>query len=72
MPKLTDKDLITIIEGHERNALGGDTGELATDRADALKRYLGEPYGDELEGRSQVISKDFADAVDWIMPNLRA
>jgi hypothetical protein len=70
MPKLTDKDLITIIEGHERNALGGDTGELATDRADALKRYLGEPYGDELEGRSQVISKDFADAVDWIMPNL--
>jgi len=70
MPKLTDSDLISIIEGHERNALGGDTGELATDRAEALKRYFGEPYGDELEGRSQVISKDFADTVDWIMPSL--
>lgn len=70
MPKLADKELISIIEGHERNSLGGDTGELATDRAEALKRYLGEPYGDEQEGRSQVISKDLADAVDWIMPSL--
>lgn len=70
MPNLTDKDLITIIEGHEKNSLGSDTGELATDRAEALKRYFGEPYGDEMDGRSQVISKDFADTVDWIMPSL--
>lgn len=70
MPKLTNDEVLAVIKAHERLAIGGDTGELASDRAESIRRYFGEPYGNEVEGRSQVISKDLADAVDWIMPSL--
>lgn len=68
--KLTADDLLGIINAHEREALGNENGELSNQRAEALKRYFGAPYGDEVEGRSSVISKDVADAVDWIMSSL--
>jgi hypothetical protein len=35
-----------------------------------LDYYLGNPLGNEVEGRSQVISTDVADAIEWIMPQV--
>jgi len=70
VPKLTTDDLLSIIEAHERDAIGSEQGDLSNKRSEALKRYFGEPYGDEVEGRSSVVSKDLAEAIDWIMPNL--
>lgn len=70
MPKLTTDDLLSIIEAHERDAIGSEQGDLSNQRAESLKRYFGEPYGDEVDGRSAVVSKDLAEAVDWIMPSL--
>lgn len=67
---LDNSEILSIIKAHEKDAIGGDTGELAHERAEAIDRYFGRPYGDELEGRSAVISKDLSDAVDWIMPSL--
>lgn len=66
----SNEELLKIIESHEQYGIGGDTGELANDRALALDRYFGREYGNELEGRSRVVSKDISDAVDWIMPQL--
>lgn len=70
MPKFSNDELLGIIEAHRSNSIGALDGDLSAKRAEALKRYLGEPYGDEVEGRSQVISKDLAEAVDWIMPSI--
>jgi len=39
-------------------------------RAKATEYYRGEPYGDEEEGRSQVVSMDVRDTVQAIMPSL--
>src|SRR5438046_1504894 len=36
---------------------------IAPDRAEATRRYLGDPYGNEEPGRSQVISMDLRDTV---------
>lgn len=44
-------------------------GELADQRRDAMERYLGEPYGNEQEGRSQVVSTDVQDTIESIMPD---
>jgi len=66
----SDEEIIAICESFEKNSLGGLAGELAEDRAEALDRYFGRPYGNEVEGRSQVVSKDLADTVNWIMPSL--
>lgn len=36
----------------------------------AQKYYFGDKLGNEKEGKSQVISRDMSDAVDWMLPSL--
>lgn len=66
--KMDDDKLIGVIEDHEGNA--ETYGELSEDRTKALDYYLGEPMGNEVEGRSQVISRQVWDVVEWIKPQL--
>lgn len=61
-------NLIAAIERHE--ALAESFGALSEDRTKALDFYLGNPLGNEVEGRSQVISRDVFDTVEWIKPQL--
>jgi hypothetical protein len=61
-------NIVAAIEHHERQATG--LGALMESRSDALDRYLGRPYGDEVEGRSQVVMRDVSDTVEWIKPSL--
>ena len=65
---LSDEELVSIIESHRRNSLGDESSDLSSERAEAMNRYHGKPYGDEQDGRSQVVSKDLADTVGWMMP----
>lgn len=67
---LSKDELLAIIRAYRRESLGGEEGELQAERAEAMDRYLGRPYGNEMEGRSSVISRDLSDTVDWIMPSL--
>lgn len=67
-PSVVQPDLVAAIEQQERYALA--SGELSEERAAALDRYLGRPYGNEVEGRSQVVMRDVADTVEWIKPSL--
>lgn len=66
--RMDDDQLIGVIEDHEGNA--ETSGELSEDRTQALDYYLGEPMGNEVEGRSQVISRQVWDVVEWIKPQL--
>lgn len=68
MTKLTDNDLVAIIRAHRRDSLGAEDGDLSNQRATAMDHYHGRPYGNEVEGRSQVVSRDLAEAVDWALP----
>ena len=60
--------IIAAIEQQERLSLA--SGELSEERAAALDHYLGRPYGNEVDGRSQVVMRDVADTVEWIKPSL--
>jgi hypothetical protein len=62
--------LKSAIEQQERLALGYQSGELSQARADALRDYLSEPYGNEVEGRSQVVTSDVADTIEGVLPGL--
>ena len=35
-----------------------------------MEYYLGKPFGNEVEGRSQIVSSDVADTIEWILPSL--
>lgn len=65
---MTDAELIGIIQSHRTDSLGCEDGDVSNDRATAMDHYHGRPYGNEVEGRSQVVSRDLAEAVDWAMP----
>lgn len=66
--KMDDAELVSIIQSHRRNALGYEDGELSNERARAMDHYHGRPYGNEVDGRSKVVSRDVAEAVDGAMP----
>lgn len=70
MARVTDTELVAICEAEIASASGWSSGELADERADALEYYLGEPYGDEVDGRSQIVTREVLDTIEWIKPSL--
>jgi len=65
------KALLSAINKAEAAAYGSDNnGELSQIRARSIEDYLGEPYGDEVEGQSQVVSRDTFDTIESIKPSL--
>jgi hypothetical protein len=68
MKKLGNIELLAIIEAHRADSLGTADGELSNQRATAMDHYHGRPYGNEVEGRSAVVSRDLSETVDWAMP----
>lgn len=68
--KLTEEDLVRILRQEEADAAAYHDSELAKAQEDGLKRYFGEPYGTEKEGRSKVVTQDIADDVHDIMSDL--
>ena len=69
-PKITETELVAILRSEETDAVGYYTSDIASEQEEALDRYRGKPYGDEVEGRSSVVSRDVAEIVDWMMPDM--
>lgn len=67
---VTELGLKTIIAQEMENALGIDGGKLSIQRRDLLKEYEGEPYGNEVDGRSKVVDRTIMEVIEWIMPAL--
>ncbi len=70
MAKMTDDELRAIIGARLSDTLGSTDAELRQDRESALDHYYGRPYGNEIEGRAQVVTKDLMDVIEWTMPSL--
>ncbi len=67
---MEDIDLVSVVDREVRAAIGQWSGELSTDRARELDYYNSEPFGNEVEGESQVVSSDVFDTVEGILPSL--
>ena len=67
---MTKRELSAHLEQEINAALGYKDGKLTEQRSDALDRYYGKKYGNEQEGRSQIVTRDVADVIEWIMPSL--
>lgn len=64
---MTEDELRSFIELQESRA---DRPEVAAEQAQAMDYYLRRPFGNEEEGRSQVISSDVWDVVEGMTPVL--
>ena len=68
--KFTDEELLSQIDNEENIAYGINDSQLSAERAEAISFYLGEPFGNEIEGRSQVVSYDVQDTIESALPQL--
>lgn len=66
---LSEREILAAIDAQVERAYGSD-GTLDKERAQAMDYYLGRQYGNEVEGRSQVVTRDVLETVEWIMPSL--
>ncbi len=70
MAEMDDYQLNSIVSSEIRDSLNHFDTEFSQERIRAMDFYLGEPMGNEVEGRSQVISTEVSDTIEAIMPNL--
>ena len=68
--KIDDARLTEIVSQNIRDSLGFEGDDLSSQMRDNLARYEGEGYGDEREGRSQVMSRDVLETIEMVMPSL--
>lgn len=67
---MTSDELEKIIAEQIDNATGALGDDIAQQRSNLVDAYFAEPYGDEVEDRSQVVSTDVADTIEWILPEI--
>lgn len=68
--QMSEERLRSIVDANIRQSIGYVGGETSEDRRRAMEFYLGEPLGNEVEGRSQIVSTDVQDAIEAMMPAL--
>lgn len=67
---ITNEDLSEIVRRELSSADSWSNGDLADQQAEALDYYYGEPFGDEEDGFSSVVTRDTLKTVEGIMPSL--
>jgi len=67
---MDEDEILGYVNNWLNDAIDYDASELSQQRANALSYYFGEPFGNEQEGRSKVVSRDVQETIDWIMPSL--
>lgn len=75
MPKnqktMTDSELLAIIRGFRNSDIDALGNNLIKDFVVKVDKYYeGRKRGDEKEGRSKVVSRDLAEVIDSLMPDL--
>ena len=64
------RELVNIIGSHVDDSLGFISTETSLSRQRALEYYQREPYGNEVEGRSSIVTAEVAEAVDGALPQI--
>lgn len=61
---------IKSIVGDAIKSASDNNTTLEAERVETLKRYNGEKYGDEVDGKSSVTTTEFRDAVEWALSQM--
>ena len=67
---MAQNELMSIIQSEIDDAIGFIESETVEQRKQALEAYLRQPYGNEVEGKSQIVTGEVAEAIDGALPSL--
>jgi hypothetical protein len=59
-----------ILQAEIDDSIGMLDSDTTSERAEAINAYLRRPYGNEVEGRSQVVTGEVAEVIDGALPQL--
>lgn len=66
---MSDEELVAYVDKHVQNSLGFTSGQLQAERLENFRFYMGLPFGNEIEGRSQVVMTDVFDTIESMLPS---
>lgn len=67
---MAQNELKSILQAEIDDAIGYIESETVEQRKQALEAYLRQPYGNEVEGKSQIVTGEVAEAIDGALPSL--
>lgn len=67
--RMSESELLSVVRS-DLEACSPEQTALSEQRAEAMQYYLCEPFGNEVEGRSQVVTSDVQDVIEGILPQL--
>tara|TARA_R110000823_G_scaffold60019_2_gene143681 strand:- start:64 stop:2082 length:2019 start_codon:yes stop_codon:yes gene_type:complete len=70
MDKLSDDEIVSILSSEVEDSSSFIDSEISTQRERSMEYFYGEPFGNEEDGRSQVVVTDVQDTIMWMMPSL--
>lgn len=70
MPEMTEDQFRSVIDAEVSQAAAWSSSVIAEDRERNLKYYHGAPLGNEVDGRSQVVSWDVFEVVESALPSM--
>ena len=67
---MAQNDLKSILQAEIDDSIGYIESETVEQRKQSLQAYLRQPYGNEVEGKSQIVTGEVAEAIDGALPSL--
>ena len=67
---MTEEEIKNLIDDHITSAISYVNEEVQAERETALDYYLRRPYGNEVLGKSKIVTGEVAEAVDGALPQL--
>ena len=67
---MSDDEILAIVDSEIEESSSFIDSEVSTQRKTAIEYFYGEPFGNEEDGRSQVVITDVQDTIMWMMPSL--
>lgn len=68
--EMTEDEYVAALDKYIQNSSYARSSQLDEDVADALDYYYGKPFGNEVDGRSSVVTRDVLEAVEWALPSI--
>lgn len=70
MARMSEDEIKVLLQTEIDNSIGYLETETVEARAEALNAYMRNPYGNEVEGQSQIVTGEVAEAIDGALPQL--
>ena len=67
---MTEDELQVVVRAYISDAIQYIDDEISPVRAESTKYYRGDPFGNEIDGRSAVVSRDVRDSVQAVLPSM--